>query len=226
MIRFLSLLVAAVCAIQCTTADAQRQSRRGYRSEPSLFGFSFGIGNYSPSGYYPQGTFDPYAFDGRAYDPYRYGSFRAPDLLDDPYFRERHRFDSRYPGRYRGRIDRRVPAVQQSRRAPTHPYEEGIEIDTTLVAPADLANELSIASRRLSRSLSAQQHGDAWQEYLRPHRISEHIRSGNTAALRELIANYDGVVANPKLRNVMATDGFAATRHLLRQYVETLSGSK
>ncbi|EMI16329.1 secreted protein [Rhodopirellula maiorica SM1] len=43
-----------------------------------------------------------YPFYGYGYiqDPYQTGSFRAPDLLDDPYFNARHKFDSHFPGRY------------------------------------------------------------------------------------------------------------------------------
>ncbi len=73
-------------------------SRRSYYPSSS-FGFSIGIGNYSSYGYPGYGYLDPYRFGGYGYDPYRYGSFRAPDLLNDPYFRESHRYDSRFPGR-------------------------------------------------------------------------------------------------------------------------------
>jgi hypothetical protein len=82
-------------------------------SGPRLYGSSLtigiGIGSYPGYGHgygygygYPGvGSLHPYAFDGYGYDPYRYGSFKAPDLLDDPYFRERYRYDSHFPGRYR-----------------------------------------------------------------------------------------------------------------------------
>jgi len=43
----------------------------------------------------------PYYGFGYALDPYRGGSFRAPDLHDDPFFRAQHKFDSHFPGRYR-----------------------------------------------------------------------------------------------------------------------------
>ena len=51
-----------------------------------------------------QGYGYPYSFpiygSGYAYDPYERGSFRAPDLHDDPLFRAQHKFDSHFPGRY------------------------------------------------------------------------------------------------------------------------------
>ncbi|TWU21499.1 hypothetical protein Pla52o_36860 [Novipirellula galeiformis] len=59
---------------------------------------------------------NPYGYPfygyGYIYDPYQTGSFRAPDLMNDPYFRDQHKFDSRYPGRYSRRppLEFRHPA--------------------------------------------------------------------------------------------------------------------
>ncbi|MEM8671595.1 MAG: hypothetical protein AAGG48_29010 [Planctomycetota bacterium] len=69
-------------------------------SEPTLFGLGIGVGSYPPYNYPRPGEFDPYRFDSYVYDPYAFGSFEAPDLLKDPYFRERHRNDSHFPGRW------------------------------------------------------------------------------------------------------------------------------
>lgn len=54
----------------------------------------------------PHGPVPVYGY-GYSYDPYAGGSFRAPDLLDDPLFRAQHKFDSHFPGRY----SRRPPLV-------------------------------------------------------------------------------------------------------------------
>ncbi len=59
----------------------------------------------------------PYYGYGYAYDPYRHGSFRAPDLLNEPYFRAQHKFDSQFPGRYSGR-----PRLQLRNSVPVHSY--------------------------------------------------------------------------------------------------------
>ncbi|KAA5547292.1 hypothetical protein FYK55_02535 [Roseiconus nitratireducens] len=61
-------------------------------------GISIGIGSYPYYNYPRPGQFDPYRFDNYVHDPYITGRFRAPDLLNDPYFRERHRYESRFPG--------------------------------------------------------------------------------------------------------------------------------
>lgn len=67
--------------------------------EPTIFGLGISVGSYPPYGYPAPGQFNPYRFDSYIYDPYQSGSFEAPDLLNDPYFRERHRYDSQFPGR-------------------------------------------------------------------------------------------------------------------------------
>ena len=119
-------VVVSVSVLHCTQADAQllfgrrHQSARGaqlqrydtsrqteqdrtYRSYRPSSGLDIriGIGSYPGYGYYSgfgaYGYLDPYRFDGYGYDPYRYGSFEAPDLLKDPYFRERYRYDSKFP---------------------------------------------------------------------------------------------------------------------------------
>ncbi|TWU59977.1 hypothetical protein Poly51_02500 [Rubripirellula tenax] len=70
---------------------------RGFGA-PAVAYPSYGYGGYRGLSY-P----DPYRFDGFGYDPYRYGSFRAPDLMQDPYFQWQHKYDSAFPGRRRSR---------------------------------------------------------------------------------------------------------------------------
>ena len=60
------------------------------------YGYRTGSGRYLSNGYdtaygygYPRGT-TGYRF-GYLYDPYASGSFRAPDLMDDPSFRAKQR---------------------------------------------------------------------------------------------------------------------------------------
>lgn len=61
----------------------------GYGYGGNAIGFGFGLS--SPV---------PVAGSPLLYDPWATGRFQAPDLMDDPYFRAHHKFDSRYPGRY------------------------------------------------------------------------------------------------------------------------------
>jgi hypothetical protein len=141
MFRLIVVLAIFLSATQCTSAHAQGRigkwlrggggsmtapggssrsegavnhrhsgSHRSYHPS-SVFGFSIGIGSYPSYGYPSPGQFNPYRFDSYVYDPYRFGSFEAPDLLKDPYFRERHRYDSHFPGRNRDRY--RAPLVLQ-----------------------------------------------------------------------------------------------------------------
>jgi hypothetical protein len=252
MFRSLLLVATILCAFDCSTAHAQRfggkwfrgggkqskfrgPSTRGLFSQPSLFGFGISIGSY-PSYDYPRpGGFDPYRFDNYVHDPYRSGSFEPPDLLNDPYFRERHRYDSHFPGR--GSRDpflvRTAPPLQAyappvqayAPRTAVPPYAGVAGAEVAPVYPNDFAGQLKAASQQLTRSLSAQKHGNDWIKYLAPHRIRLLIAVDDTAELRELLAHYDGVIGNPQLRSVAESDGFAATHILLYQYLNRGSES-
>jgi hypothetical protein len=243
MFRLLVALSAVVCAIECTSAHAQGRWGKGFRTGANLsrysssnrsyapssaFGFSIGIGSYPPYGYPRVGDFNPYRFDSYVYDPYRSGNFEAPDLLQDPYFREQHRYDSQFPGRrYREPLVVR-PTAPAAAYLPYRSVPAYADIDSTQrvqVNPADLAEQLRSASRRLSQNLSVRKNGHTWMEYLAPDRISLLIATGNTAELRELLTHYDGVVGNPQLRIVAEAHGFGATRILLKQYVSQSAAS-
>ncbi|MGI9473529.1 MAG: hypothetical protein ACR2NZ_18450 [Rubripirellula sp.] len=194
------------------------RSHKGYRSNrpSSSFGFSIGIGGYP--GYGGFGYFDPYRFDGYGYDPYRHGSFEAPDLLNDPYFRERHRYDSKYPGRYRAPlVMRSAPAVNYDAYRNATPTADVNATPRPWVDPSELASRLQASTEQLNRTLQTSQHGESWIEYLSPNEIPSLIAAGNIRRLRELLTHYDGVVGNPQLRNIANAKGFADTRGLLQQ---------
>lgn len=73
---------------------------------------AYRYGGYSYGGYGGFG-YSGFGYGGYSHDPYRGGSFNAPDLLDDPYFRAQHKFDSHFPGRYSRR-----PPLQWRHRPP------------------------------------------------------------------------------------------------------------
>ena len=244
---FRSLIAFAVfaCILGCNEVRAQSRSRhsfhtghgatiqryeagrqygrnyRGYRVQrpSSSFGFSIGIGGYPRYGGF--GYFDPYRFDGYGYDPYRYGSFEAPDLLNDPYFRERYRYDSKYPGRYRAPLVMRstVPAVVYEANPGNIPSAETRAPQLAGVDPDVLAERLQKSTSQLVRGLASQEHGDGWINYLAPAQIPSLVAAGDAAKLRELLTHYDGVVSNPELHSIANTRGFADTRSLLRHVV-------
>ena len=94
---------------------------------------------------------------------------------------------------------------------------------TDQVAPQDrgeLYEQLGTASAQLSQGLAGREGSDAWTDYLGVNRIVELMDVGATKQLRELLTHYDGVVANPELREITAINGFAETRRLLRLYVQ------
>ncbi|MEM6469378.1 MAG: hypothetical protein AAF802_07390 [Planctomycetota bacterium] len=83
--------------VQRATPNVPNRYRTPYPT--TTRGMSFGFLSYPQYNYPRPGQFDPYRFDNYVYDPYQFGSFREPDLMNDPYFRERHRNDSMFPGR-------------------------------------------------------------------------------------------------------------------------------
>ena len=96
MFRLVIIAAAISCTFGCTTANVQHH---GHHS-PS-FETHYGSGNYGHHGRaglgYPGGY--PFYGYGYVYDPYQTGRFKAPDLLNDPYFRAQHKYDSHFQGR-------------------------------------------------------------------------------------------------------------------------------
>lgn len=251
MFRSIVAVAFFAVAIDCTTASAQRHGNcargahvsrghysgghRHYRSDypSSSFGLSIGIGGYPGYGYSSFGYRDPYPFYGyrSGYDPYGAPNFEAPDLLRDPYFRARHKFDSRFPGRYRAQLEFRpvVPAVAYPSHGDVVAYPDPDQVHAAPVhgpvGAGDPVGQLRAESETLAHSLATLPGGAPWREYLAPHRISQLIATGDLDQLRELLTRYDGVLGNPQLRSIEASHGFAATRILLRQFTSQPSES-
>jgi hypothetical protein len=84
-----------------------------------------------------------------------------------------------------------------------------------------VSEDLRRAAIELQFSLSRRHDGDVWLDYLAPGRIIQSIEQGEDPnSLRDLIMNYDGVVANGSLRPIHNALGFNQTRELLRVYVD------
>ena len=256
MLRFLMTTVVSICVFHGTDVEAQllfgrrHQSSRGaklqrydshrqaakiedsYRSykRSSGLNISVGIGAYPGFGYYPgfggYGYLDPYRFDGYGYDPYRYGSFEAPDLLKDPYFRERYRYDSKYPGRYRApRMPQTLTPTVIEELYGFNTVEPIRRRGSSILADAVPADrELNRVVQQLANGLAASEYGEAWLEYLGPLLLPSLMAGGKIAELQELLSHYDGVIANPELRYITATPGFAETKVLLENYLGPKSG--
>ena len=81
------VVIAAMFAFDCSDVSAQ--------------GFSYGSGYSYPYDVPVYGNrFSGGSIYSNVYNPYASGSFKAPDLLDDPLFQAQHKFDSHFPGRY------------------------------------------------------------------------------------------------------------------------------
>ncbi len=115
MFRLIAVLIVVIGATENGRLDAagpfKRASRSGgnmrldslrslrapmVRSQSQAFpdGFSFGGSGHADYGNPGYGYINPYA-----YDPYQYGSFEMQDPADDPYLRQRYRYDTFFPGR-------------------------------------------------------------------------------------------------------------------------------
>lgn len=210
-----------------STARAPNNYRTPYPTTSA--GISFGFGSYPYYNYPRPGEFDPYRFDSYVYDPYRTGSFRAPDLINDPYFRERYRYDSHFPGRRKPALVLRYPLDYPSTNR-VNPYAGSIALqrpdafprqwDTFSDAPRRLSARPDLsAPEQLARGLSELDDGGAWIEFLAPNRVREFIAQGDAEPLTELLSRYDGIINNPEMESIVRITGFQETRSLLRQYV-------
>ncbi|TWU37735.1 hypothetical protein Q31b_45240 [Novipirellula aureliae] len=106
--------IVAAGSIMCSSVNAQRfdaypttvhQFRHHSINGMAFQGYgyqSYGNGSrgYPIYGYSTIGSVAPYGM-GYVNDPYQSGSFKIPDLLDDPLFIQQHRYESRFPGRRR-----------------------------------------------------------------------------------------------------------------------------
>ncbi len=243
----LSVILVAFLFVDCGLAQAQwfgnrsrgmRSGRatRGHASATvpnkyqtpyptSTGGISIGVFSYPDYNHPRPGAFDPYRFDNYVYDPYRFGSFEAPDLLNDPYFRERHRYDSHFPGRRKPPLVMQTPQVEFATPSPRNPwlYKGSPE---ALRHPASRSlSPTESASQRLITSLSAMEDGEAWIEFLAPDRVDDLVAQGDTPELRELLSHYDGILNSPALKSIATAPGFEATRRRLQQQVESANES-
>ena len=248
MLRLLIITAVTACVLHCTQADAQLFGRRHHSSRgaklqryeshrqtantertyrpynpSSGLNISIGIGGYPRyySGFGGYGYLDPYRFDGYGYDPYRYGSFEAPDLLKDPYFRERYRYDSKFPGRYRAPVMPRTSLPVEiddlyGFRTTDKDYRSGSSV---LMDTEPAFKTLRQATEQLAAGLAVSEYGEAWLEYLGPRELPLLIAREKNSELQVLMSHYDGVVENPKLQYITATRGFSETRGLLRRYL-------
>ena len=110
-----------------------------------------------------------------------------------------------------------VPAVTYAE--PSIPVE-GYQV-TRPSLDGHVREDLHRAAIKVQYSLSRRYDSDVWLDYLGPGRIVSSIDNGDPpSSLRDLITNYDGVVANSSLSPIYRASGFDETRELLRVYVD------
>ena len=246
MARLLALFVLLVFTLE--SRNIQAQGRRGmtwnrgggyshgtpwrgdanrYRGYPSyrsatpftLFGFSFGT---APYGYDFAGYPDPYFLYPYSYDPWLRGSFREPDLLDDPYFYDRAAAVRRYREplvirQEAAPVPSRSVAPRWEVAKPSIPTQQPDQLEQA--SQFERLDALQSANEKLLLNLAKYDGGDAWMEYLGTNRVISLVIDNKTAELRELLARFDGVAQNRELQIVAQIEGFAETRSQVRGFL-------
>ena len=100
-IAMLPIVIATFLMLDCSILSAEGfhyGSGYNYPYDVPVYGQRFGGGS----------------IQGYNQNPYASGSFKAPDLLNDPLFQAEHKFDSRFPGRYNAadRVKYRNPETE------------------------------------------------------------------------------------------------------------------
>ncbi|MGV3484147.1 MAG: hypothetical protein ACO1RT_07005 [Planctomycetaceae bacterium] len=211
----------------------------GY-SYPRYSGFSLSIG--SPYSFYGLGVTSPYSYGYRS-DYFDYRNDYYNQLFDS--YRRDIQLNLRYPSSsyLYGSGNALTPSLGLPSYYPPVATLEPLGSSAVIVAkpsgvvstqsrlplpadnlPADaIPGALRDAAHRLSANLSRRPNdADIWLGYLAPDRILAALDSGSSPKrMAELLRSYDGVTANPSLDWLVRTDGFEATRRLLRQWIES-----
>ena len=118
--------------------------------------------------------------------------------------------------------DQAYAAPDQTYAAPEPAYAPPLPREAARPIVGVLEDRLRAASLRLQHSLSLRRDdGDVWQNYLAPQTIVDTIDQGlDPQTLRELLRNYNGILANPSLASIRNAAGFSETRRLLQQFIE------
>jgi hypothetical protein len=209
------IVTGGLVALNAATASAQSSF---HIQSGGLFGGGFQLGiQTAPS--FRQGPIYGYSPFGHPNFDIRYG-------IPQPHYQYRYAYpydQFQYRGDVFGYRSARPPVAQiepfsAQDFAPFPPNRSNPQLTAESIPEA-----IRAAATRLSASLSRRQDdGEIWLDYLAPGRIIQAVDQGRSAdAVQDLLRNYDGVVANPELRPIIALDGFARTRQLLRQWIDS-----
>lgn len=203
------------------------------RSEATS-GFNARLGRWSfgsrPYGYDSLGYPDPFFLFpySISMDPWARGSFRAPDLHDDPYFYDRVPQQTRRTARgtVRPDVSQRSEAVAQR----TQPALElkvipktppAVEFELTQKSEIIL-EDLQEASSELAESLLQYPGGKKWVKYLRPNMLPIMATNGQKAELNDMLTRYDLTVVQEDSQIIRTIDGFEESRKSLRRFLKSL----
>ena len=196
-------------------------------SDSLLKRWSFGT---QPYGYDHLGLPDPYFCYPYSLDPWERGSFRAPDLLDDPYFYDRVPVSSilRHRSSRKQQTDPHAtttapeqaqvdspPQMHAASEAPTEERELTPE-------SAEILERLEISASTLAEQLLRYPNGEQWVRYLQPNMLPIMAAKGRYSTLNELLTRYDQTFVKPDVQTVSAIEGFEQSREELRRFLQSI----
>ena len=183
-----------------------------------------------PYGYDHLGYPDPYFCFPYSLDPWERGSFRAPDLLDDPYFYDRVPVSSIQ----RHRRSRKLQTDQHATTiAPDHAQVDLVpQRNAAREAPSEerpltpesyeVLERLETAASTLAEQLLRYPKGEQWVTYLQPNMLPIMAANGQYDKLNQLLTRYDQTFVQPEVQTVSAIEGFAQSRKQLRRFLQSV----
>lgn len=203
-------------------------------------------------GYDHLGYPDPYFLFPYSLDPWVRGSFRAPDLHDDPYFYDRAPTQTRRTSQTHTtaaelkdhpststvnevaqRTDREIQRLNRSVNGIQSDQTDGSSITNQASEPVALSERstrilksLTKSSSSLAESLLEYGGGDQWIEFLQPNMIPIMALRGQYEALNEILNRYDQTFTREDIRTVSQIQGFEASRNQLRKFLKSVRQEK
>ena len=203
-------------------------------------------------GYDHLGYPDPYFLFPYSLDPWVRGSFRAPDLHDDPYFYDRAPTQTRRTSKTHTtaaelkdhpststvnevaqRTDREIQRLNRSVNGIQSDQTDDSLITNQASEPVALSERstrilksLTQSSSSLAESLLEYGGSDQWIEFLQPNMIPIMALRGQYEALNEILNRYDQTFTREDIRTVSQIQGFEASRNQLRKFLKSVRQEK
>ena len=213
-------------AARRSTSDRPRTSNNAPKTASARWAFGS-----RPFGYDDLGYPDPIFLFPYSLDPWLRGSFRAPDLHDDPYFHDRVPTNTKKAAQGHAKLELVTAASEDStpEKVPVPsltPISSNKKPDPKEVILSNrskgILKVLEASSADLADNLLTYPRGKKWVKYLQPNMIPIMATNGQNEELNELLTRYDHTLVDEELRIVTTIEGFAESRKQLRRYLKSV----